>query len=152
VQQQMQSYLGTEQSFTRDLGTLSKDHLAKGLISQLIAAGPVQGDALAQSITSGAGGAAGANKLWAQIGKASNALGAQAGMSMYGGHLSPGLTGGQVTSNNVTINVTAPGGAGGDLNLTTAQIKSLTEVIQARLLQQARRNPRTGVKQSGKSA
>jgi hypothetical protein len=153
VQQQMQSYLSSEQSFTKDLKTLSKDGLAKGITSQLVAAGPVQGDALAQSILGGSGGAGAANKLWAQIGKASNALGAQAGMSMYGGHLSPGLTGGTVTmNNNISISITAPGGAGGDVTLTAAQIKTLTEQIQAKLLQQARRNPKTGVKLPGKSA
>jgi hypothetical protein len=153
VQQQMQSYLSSEQSFTKDLKTLSKDHLAKGITSQLVAAGPVQGDALAQSILGGTGGVGAANKLWAQIGKASNALGAQAGMSMYGGHLSPGLTGGTVTMNNsISISVSAPGGAGGDLNLTSAQIKTITEAVQAKLLQQAHRNPKTGVKLPGKSA
>ena len=153
VQQQMQSYLSSEQSFTKDLKTLSKDGLAKGITSQLVAAGPVQGDALAQSILGGSGGAGAANKLWAQIGKASNALGAQAGMSMYGGHLSPGLTGGTVTmNNNISISIAAPGGAGGDVTLTAAQIKTLTEQIQAKLLQQARRNPKTGVKLPGKSA
>jgi hypothetical protein len=55
-------------------------------------------------------------------------------------------------NNSISISVSAPGGAGGDLNLTSAQIKTITEAVQAKLLQQARRNPKTGVKLPGKSA
>ena len=125
VQQQMQTYLSTVQSFTKDLHTLTKDHLSKGLISQLVAAGPTQGDALAQSILGGTGGAGAANKLWAQIGTASKGLGAQAAMSMYGGIISPNLKSASVTNNNISVNVSVPGGSGGSLNLTTAQINAL---------------------------
>ena len=152
VQQQMQTYLSTVQSFTKDLHTLTKGGLSKGLISQLVAAGPTQGDALAQSILGGGGGIGGANKLWSQIGAASKGLGAQAAMSQYGGIISPNLKSATVTSNNITVNVSVPGGSGGTLNLTTAQIKALTEEIQAKLLQQARRNQRTGVQLRGRGA
>lgn len=153
IQEQMQSYLGSIQSFTGDLKTLSKDGLNKALIQQLVAAGPVQGDALSQSILGSYGGVGMTNSLWKQIGTASNALGARAGMAVYGGTtIAPDLKSGTVTSNNVTVNVTAPGGAGQDLNLTSAQIKTLTEMIQAKLLQQARRNPKTGLTLAGKNS
>ena len=152
VQQQMQTYLSTVQSFTKDLHTLTKDHLSKGLISQLVAAGPTQGDALAQSILGGTGGAGAANKLWAQIGTASKGLGAQAAMSMYGGIISPNLKSATVTNNNISVNVSVPGGSGGNLNLTTAQINALTAQIQAKLLQQAKRNNKTGIKLPGKGS
>jgi len=152
IQQQMQSYLGSVQGFTGDLKSLSKDGLNKAIISQLVAAGPVQGDALSQSILNDYGGVGMVNSLYSQIGKASHALGAQAGMSVYGGSLSPALTGGTVSNNSITVNVSAPGGAAGDLNLTAAQIKTITEAVQAKLLQQARRNPQTGLKVKGKSA
>lgn len=147
---QMQSYLGSEQGFTSDLKTLTKDGLSKGIASQLIAAGPVQGDALAQSILGDYGGVQGVNKLWAQIGTASKALGAQSAMSQYGGKLSPDLTSGTFVSNNVSISVSAENN--GTLNLTAAQITSLTEQIQAKLLQQAKRNPKTGLKLTGKGS
>lgn len=147
---QMQSYLGSEQGFTSDLKTLTKDGLSKGIASQMIAAGPVQGDALAQSILGDYGGVQGVNKLWAQIGTASKALGAQSAMSQYGGKLSPDLTSGTFVSNNVSISVSAENND--TLNLTAAQITSLTEQIQAKLLQQAKRNPKTGLKLTGKGS
>src|SRR6185312_5908332 len=105
----MQSYLGSIRSFTGDVRTLRKQHLAGGIMSQLIAAGPVQGDLLAQSIlqgggTSGKSGVSQVNQLWAQIGKASNALGAQAAMSKYGGHLSDDLKHGSAAGSQVNIN------------------------------------------------
>ena len=41
--EQMQSYLGSEKSFTGDLATLRKQHLSKALIAQMVAAGPGAG-------------------------------------------------------------------------------------------------------------
>ena len=99
-----------------------------------------------------AGGAGAANKLWAQIGKASKGLGAQAAMSEYGGIISPNLKSASVTSNNISVNVSVPGGSGGSLNLTTAQINELVKQIQAKLLQQAKRNNKTGIKLPGKGS
>jgi hypothetical protein len=150
VQEQMQSYLGSIQSFTTDLKSLSKEGLSKGIISQLVAAGPVQGDALAQSIMSSYGGVGMVNKLWSQIGSSSNKLGAQAAMSEYGGIISPNLKSATVTSNSISININA--GSGATLSLSTAQIKALTEEIQAALLKQAKRNPKTGLKLTGKGS
>ena len=156
VGNQMQTYLTSVKSFASDLKTLTKGGLSKDILKQLIAAGPTQGDALAQSIlggggTSGAGaGISQVNALWKQIGTASHALGAQAAMSAYGQHLSPTLQSGTIT--NVNINVSVPGGASGDLNLTTAQISEITAKVQAALLKQAKRNRQTGVALRGKSA
>ena len=84
VQQQMADYLQAEKSFGGDLGKLTKGGLSKGLLQQLIGAGPLQGDQLAQSILGGAGGIKGANSLMAQITKASNALGIQGAEAVYG--------------------------------------------------------------------
>jgi hypothetical protein len=150
VYEQMQSYLASIQSFTKDLSALSKGGLNKSLIAQMIAAGPVQGDALAQSVMGSYGGIAGVNQLWAQIGKASTALGAMAAMTQYGGHLSPTLQSGTIINNTVSISLSAGGGA--TLSLSASQIKQLTEIIEAKLLQQARRNQKTGVQAQGKSA
>lgn len=156
VQDQMKSYLGTEQSFGKDIGKLRKGHLNKAVLSQLIAAGPVQGDALAQSILGGGkGGIGSVNKLWSQIQKASKALGAQAGMAQYGGKIAPGLQSASATSKGITVNVNvnAGGGSGADLgNLTTAQINAIAARVQAALQKQAKRNTKTGIKQPQKSA
>ena len=158
VGQYMSDYLTSEKGFTKDLGTLTKGGLNKSLIQQLVAAGPVQGDLLAQSIlqqggtTGGAGGISQINSLWKQIGAQSHALGAQAAMSVYGQTIAPNLRSGTVTSNNIVINVSAPGGAAGNLPLTPAQIKTITEEIQAKLLQQAKRNRQTGLKLKGYGA
>jgi len=149
VQAQLQTYLKSEQSFTSELKTLTKDGLSKSAISQLVAAGPTEGQALAQSIL-GAGGAKDINSLLKQITTASNALGAQAATSKYGGSISPNLNSATVTSNNVTINLDAKGGT--TLSLSTSQIKQLTEIIQAKLLEQAKRNTKTGITIKGKSA
>ena len=142
VQQQLQAYLGTLQSFSKDLGTLGKQGLNKGLISQLVAAGPTSGDALAKSILGGAGGVGATNKLWSQITAASTKLGGTAAGAVYGGHLS--TTGGQVSIGGITINVSAGGGAAGNVSLTTAQINQITAQVQAALLKQAKRNRQTG--------
>jgi len=50
VYEQMQSYSKSLSSFSGDLSKLGKGHLNKDLMKQIVAAGPVQGDALAQSI------------------------------------------------------------------------------------------------------
>jgi hypothetical protein len=150
VYSQMQSYVSTVQSFGGDIKTLRKQHLNKDIIAQLIAAGPVQGDALAQSILQDYGGVKGVNQLWSQLGGASKALGAQAAMAQYGGYLNPSLTKGTFSYNNVTINLSSKGGT--TLSLTPGQIKQLVEEIQAKLLQQARRNQKTGIQAPGKNA
>ena len=149
VQQQMQSYLQTIQSFGKDLGTLGKQGLNKSLVSQLVAAGPAQGDALAQSILGDPSGARGANKLWQQIKTASQRLGGAAAGALYGGH--PSTSGGSFAAGAVTVNVNV-GGAGSSGNLTAAQIKQITAQVQAALLKQAKRNRSTGVALPGKNA
>jgi hypothetical protein len=150
VFEQLQSYVTTVQQFTKDLAALRKGHLNKDIIAQIVAAGPVQGDALAQSILNDYGGIKGVNQLWAQLGVASKGLGAQAAMGVYGGVLAPNLKSGTFTSNHVTVNVQARGGT--TLSLTPAQVKQLVELIQAKLLQQARRNQKTGIQAAGKGA
>ena len=182
VQEQMQSYLGNLQSFTGDIGTLQKQGLNKQIVQQLLQAGPQQGDALAQSILSGPGGVTAANQLygqitaqagklgeagapafgpigvksvnqlWGQLTGATQGLGAAAAGAVYGGTLAPNLKSATVTNNNVTVNVSVPGGGSGNLDLTPAQIKQLVEQVQAALLKQARRNPQTGLKLKGKGA
>ena len=158
VGQYMTDYLTSETGFTSDLKTLTKGGLNKSLIQQLVAAGPVQGDLLAQSIlqqggtTGAAGGISSINKLWSQIGAQSHALGSQAAMSVYGQSIAPNLKSGTVTSNNISINVNVPSGSGANLALTTAQIKLIVEAVQAALLKQAKRNRTTGVALAGKKA
>ena len=142
VQQQMQSYLGSIQQFSTDVGTLSKGHLNKALLQQIISAGPTQGDALAQSIIGGQGGIAAVNNLYSKINTAANKFGMMAAGSVYGGHVSSGSVG--ATVNNVSVNVSI-GGGGSALDLSSAQIKTLTADIQAALLKQAKRNRKTGV-------
>jgi hypothetical protein len=142
VAQQMQSYLTSVQSFGKDIGALRKGHLNKAIIAQLVGAGPVQGDALAQSILQGYGGIGAVNSLWAQLGHATKGLGNQAELAQYGGL--------RATQNHVTININAKGGT--TLDLSPAQLKQLVEEIQAQLLKQARRNNKTGIKASGKGA
>lgn len=152
VQDQMKSYLGTEKSFGADLKKLRKQHLNKEVMAQLIAAGPVQGDALAQSIMGGSGGVKAVNQLWASIGKASKGLGAQAAMAQYGGTIAPNLKSGTFVTNNISISIGA-GAGGGDLSgLTDKQLKELVAKIQQELQKQARRNQKTGIQQKGKKA
>ena len=150
--EQMQSYLGSEKSFTGDLATLRKQHLSKALIAQMVAAGPVQGDALAQSVLNDYGGVKAVNATWNQIGQQSKGLGAQAAMAQYGGFMAPNLKSGTFNVGGIVINVDAPGGGTGNLPLTTAQINAIVKEIEAKLLQQARRNQRTGVQSRGKGA
>jgi hypothetical protein len=144
VMEQMQSYLGSVTSFTKDIGALRKQHLNKAIISQLIGAGPVQGDALAQSILNDYGGVSGVNKVWGQLGKATKGLGNEAELAQYGGL--------KASNTNVTINVNAGAGGAASLNLTQAQIKQIVAQVQAALLKQAKRNPKTGIQLSGKGA
>lgn len=151
VYEQMQSYLQSEKSLTTEIASLRKGGLNKALIDQMVAAGPVAGDQLAQSVLGSYGGIKGVNSLYAQIGAASKALGAQAAMAQYpGSHIGANLQSATIVNNSVSINVTAP--AGTTLSLSTSQIKDLTAIIQAELLKQARRNQKTGVKSQGKSA
>ena len=84
VQEQMGSYLQAMQSFQGDMGKLAKGGLQKRLLSQLYAAGPIQGDAEAQSIMGGAGGIKAANQLWNQINSTATKLGVQAIGAQYG--------------------------------------------------------------------
>ncbi len=147
---QMQNYAASAQAFGGDLTKLRKGHLNKDLISQIIGAGPVQGDMLAQSILGGPGGIGAVNALYKQIGHSANIIGAQGAMAQYGGTLAPNLKSGTFTSNNVSINISA--GAGATLALSDAQIKQLVAKIQAALLKQAKRNPKTGLQLGGKGA
>ena len=151
VQDQMKSYLATEKSFGTDLGKLRRQHLNKAVLAQIIAAGPQQGDQIAQSILGGQGGVGAANKLWAQIQKASKGIGAQAAMGQYGGMVAPDLKSAAIVSNNVSISIAAQGN-GTTLSLSTAQINQLVALIQQKLLQQAKRNKGTGIKPKGKSS
>lgn len=150
VQEQMQSYLGSVKSFTKDIGMLRKGHLNKAIISQLVAAGPVQGDALAQSIMNDYGGIKGVNSLWGQLGHATKGLGAQAAMAQYGGTLSPNLQHAGVSIGGISISINAGGGA--TLSLSDAQIKAVVAKVQAALLKQARRNNKTGLQLPTKGA
>ena len=50
------------------------------------------------------------------------------------------------------MNISAPNGSGGNLNLTTAQINDITKEVQAALLKQAKRNRKTNLTINGKSA
>jgi len=153
VQDQMKDYLKTEQSFAKDIAKLRKGHLNKAVLAQLIAAGPQQGDALAQSILGGQGGVKSVNKLWSQIQKASKGLGAQAAMGQYGGTLAPNLKSGTFVNNNVSIHISMSGGGKGDLaDLSTKELNALVAKIQAALLKQAKRNRKTGIRQTGKTA
>jgi hypothetical protein len=150
VQEQMQSYLGSVKSFTKDIGALRKGHLNKAIISQLVAAGPVQGDALAQSIMNDYGGIKSVNSLYGQLGHATKGLGAQAAMAQFGGMLAPNLKSGSFSSTNVSININAGGGA--TLSLSDAQIKAVVAKVQAALLKQAKRNNKTGLQLPTKGA
>lgn len=153
VQTQMQSYAGSMQAFLGDLKKVRAGHLNKDLISQMVAAGPVQGDALAQSIMGGPGGIRAANQLDNQIGKLSRAIGAQAAMAQYGGHLSPDLRNATVVGKGgVAVNISVNAGKSGSLDLTKEQIAAIVAQVQAALLKQAKRNTRTGIKLPVKSS
>jgi hypothetical protein len=177
VQQQMQSYLKSIQSFQKDIGQLSKGGLNKNILQQLLSAGPVQGDALAQSIMGGQGGIKAVNQLYGQISKASTNLGVAGMEAVYGMpkgksvDVAAKVTGAPavkalqsainaIRGKTVTIAVKIDmsggggggagggggGGVGGLSGLSSSQIDGLVRQIQAKLLQQAKRNRRTGVK------
>ncbi len=156
VASQMQSYLGSIQAFTKDLKTLGKQGLSKGVLQQLISAGPVQGEALAQSIlgtgTTGGSQVQAINKLWNSINKAAQGLGAQAAATMLGGTVAPNLKSATITNNNVTVNVSLGGGVSGDLALSNAQLNQLVAAVQKALLQKAKKNRRTNVALPPKTA
>jgi hypothetical protein len=176
MQQQMGDYLQAEQSFGGDLGKLSKGRLNKNLMQHILAAGPLQGDQMAQSILSGQGGIGAMNKLWSQIGAESNKLGVQGMESVYG--MPKGLQDsmnqlhgksvtaaanvqGQAAVNalrnsinslenkTVTIKLNVEvGGAGGGTAETFSpqQINEITSKVQSALLKQAKRNRQTGMR------
>ena len=116
----------------------------RDIIPQLIGAGPVQGDALAQSILNDYGGVKGVNQVWGQLGKATKGLGNQAELAQYGGL--------KASNTNVSININAGAGGAAGLNLTQAQIKQIVAQVQAALLKQAKRNNKTGIQLAGKGA
>lgn len=152
VQDQMKSYLGTEKSFGTDISKLRKGHLNKAVLSQLIAAGPTQGDQLAQSILGGKGGIKSVNSLWSQIQKASKKLGAQAAMGQYGGHVGDDLKSASQSAKGINININLSKGSGDSLDLTAAQISAIVAKVQAALLKQGKRNTKTGIKLPVKGA
>lgn len=152
VQEQLQSYLSTMNSFSKDMKTLSKAGLSKDLQKQLYAAGPVQGDALAQSILQGPGGVKAANQLNASISKMASKLGAQAAVGQFGGTLAPNLKSGTFVNNNISINIGGGKGGGGLGDLTPKELSQLVQLVQQALLKQAKRNRKTGVQLPGKKA
>jgi len=149
VADQMQSYVTSLKAFSKDISALHKGGLSKDLLKQIIAAGPIQGDALAQSILTGGGtsgsGIKDVNKLYGQIGHLSNVIGAQAAGAVFGGTVAPNLKSGTFVSNNVSISVSAPG-SGGLGGMTDKQVNQLVAMIQKKLLQQAQRNRKTNLK------
>jgi len=151
VFEQMQSYLGSVQSFTKDIGALRKGHLNKAIIAQLIGAGPVQGDALAQSILGSYGGIGGVNSLWAQLGTRRTRW-ARRRPCPSTASISPRTCGLRPPARPTSRSPSTLGAPGGSLSLTTAQIRQITAEIQAALLKQARRNNKTGLQLRGKGA
>jgi hypothetical protein len=153
VATQMQSYAASLKAFSADIKTMTKGGLSKDLLKQMIAAGPVQGDALAQSISSGPGGIKAVNQLYAQIQHLSKGIGAQAAGAVYGGTIAPNMKSGTIVTNNVSVNVSMGGGMGGDLgSLSPKQLKALVDQVQQALLKQAHRNRKTGTTVKGKGA
>jgi hypothetical protein len=149
----MQSYAASLKAFSGDIKEMSKGGLNKDLLKQMIAAGPVQGDALAQSISQGPGGIKAVNQLYGQIQHLSKGIGAQAAGAVYGGTIAPNMKSGTIITNNVSVNVSMGGGMGGDLgSLTPKQLKALVDQVQQALLKQAHRNRKTGVAVKGKGA
>lgn len=59
-------------------------------------------------------------------------------MDQYGGTLTPDLRSGRITTNNVTVRITAGGGA--TLALSEAQVKELVAKVQQQLIEQAKRD------------
>ena len=153
VQGQMQDYAASLKTFAGDIKQMSKAGLNKDLLKQMIAAGPDQGDQLAQSISGGPGGVKAVNQLYSQIQHLSKGIGAQAAGAVYGGSIAPNLRSGTVVTNNVSVSVNMGSAAGGDLaSLTAKEMKTLVSKIQSELLKQAHRNRKTGVAVKGKGA
>ena len=153
VQTQMQSYAASLKAFSADLKSMTKGGLNKDLLKQMIAAGPVQGDALAQSIGQGPGGIGAVNKLYAQIQHLSKGIGAQAAGAVYGGTIAPNMRSGTIVNNNVSVSISMGAGGGGDLaSLSPKQLKGLMEQVQRELLKQAHRNRKTNIALKGKGA
>lgn len=163
VQEQMGSYLQAMQSFQGDMGKLAKGGLEKRLLSQLYSAGPIQGDAEAQSILSGPGGIKAANQLYNQINSLATKLGVSAIGNVYGAPLQGKDVKVGVNANaapvhalqaaidslhgktvNISVNVTTTSGSSSG-SLSKTQIKQVGQQIQAHMLQQAQRNRRTGL-------
>lgn len=146
VQTQMKSYADSLKAFSGDIKSMTKGGLNKDLLKQMIAAGPVQGDALAQSIKQGPGGIKAVNQLYSQIQKMSKGIAGQGASAIYGGHLNSDLKSGTFVNNNVSIHISMGGSGGGDLgDLSTKQLNQLVAKIQAALLKQAKRNRKTGI-------
>lgn len=152
VQTQMKSYADSLKTFSGDIKSMTKGGLNKDLLKQMIAAGPVQGDALAQSISSGPGGIKAVNQLYSQIQKMSKGIGAQAAGSIFGGTLAPNLKSGTFVNNNVSISISMGGGSGDLGDLSSKQLNQLVAKIQAALLKQAKRNRKTGIALPQKTA
>ena len=118
----MGSYLQAMQSFQGDMGKLAKGGLQKRLLSQLYSAGPIQGDAEAQSILGGQGGIKAANQLYNQINSLATKLGVSAIGNVYGMPAAQGAAGGPARQVRQ-----GPGprrhrwGAGGDQRRSTAR-------------------------------
>lgn len=153
VQEQMKDYLASIKTFTSDVQHLSKAGLNKAVLQQILAAGPGQGHLLAASVLGGPGGVGAVNNLWRQINTAANKLGAVGAGAIFGGTLAPNLRSGTFISNNVSINISMGKGAGGDLgSLSASDLKKLVSLIEAKLLEQAKRNRKTGVQLKGYGA
>jgi hypothetical protein len=162
VQQQMGDYLQSIQSFSGDIGKLSKGGLNKSLIQQLLGAGPLQGDQEAQSILGGAGGVGAVNNLWKQINSAANKLGIGGAEAVYG----YGGVGSKTVSvkaqadaapvhalqaainavhgKTVDLHVNVTVGSGGQ-SMSVSQINQIVAKVQSQLLEQAKRNRKTGL-------
>ena len=149
VQQQMQAYLQTEQSFSKDLGTLGKQGLNRQLISQLVAAGPAQGDRSPRASSAAPAGPGRSTSCTRRSARRPRNSGDSGRRPLRGAsrHFR-----GQFSAGGVTININVPAGAGGGVALTTAQINSITAQVQAALLKQAKRNRTTGIALHNKQA
>jgi hypothetical protein len=88
------------------------------------------------------------NKLYGAINHAATVFGQKAAGAVYGGSLS--AKDATITASNVTVNVSLGAGAGSSLaGLTSAQLKQIVSEIEAKLLQQAKRNRKTGTTLKG---
>lgn len=167
VQQQMGDYLQAMKSFTGDLSKLGKQGLNKNLMQQLIAAGPLAGDQMAQSILGGAGGAKGANQLWSQINAEANKLGITGAGLVSGKNVNIGVNASagpvhalqaaidHLHGKTITIRVNVvegTGGSGGHGAGGGALPKHVLSQVQTSLLIQAHNNRRTGVQLPGYGA